>query len=69
MRVVEVRQLGALPLCSRSEFVYVAIYWNNHHHLLHTMKRVDALMLWANSYLLFSTVDRLISKLPVGVLT
>jgi hypothetical protein len=33
------------------------------------MKRVDALMLWANSYLLFSTVDRLISKLPVGVLT
>ena len=34
-------------------FVYVAIYWNNHHHLLHTVTRVDGLILWANSYLLF----------------
>ena len=34
-------------------FVYVAIYWNNHHHLLHTVSRVDALILWANSFLLF----------------
>ena len=34
-------------------FVYVAIYWNNHHHLLHTVVRVDGVILWANSYLLF----------------
>jgi len=34
-------------------FVYVAIYWNNHHHLLHTVARVDGVILWANSYLLF----------------
>jgi uncharacterized membrane protein len=34
-------------------FVYVAIYWNNHHHLLHTVRRVDGLILWANSHLLF----------------
>src|SRR5580658_9922325 len=34
-------------------FVYVAIYWNNHHHLLHTVSRVDGLILWANSFLLF----------------
>ena len=34
-------------------FVYIAIYWNNHHHLLHTVARVDALILWANSHLLF----------------
>ena len=34
-------------------FVYVAIYWNNHHHLLHTVTRVDGLILWANSHLLF----------------
>ena len=34
-------------------FVYLAIYWNNHHHLLHTVTRVDGLILWANSYLLF----------------
>jgi uncharacterized membrane protein len=34
-------------------FVYVAIYWNNHHHLLHTVTRVDGLILWANANLLF----------------
>ncbi len=34
-------------------FVYVAIYWNNHHHLLHTVARVDGLILWANAHLLF----------------
>src|SRR6202043_2527566 len=34
-------------------FVYLAIYWNNHHHLLHTVARVDGLTLWANSHLLF----------------
>ena len=30
-------------------FVYVAIYWNNYHHLLHTVTRVDGLILWATS--------------------
>jgi uncharacterized membrane protein len=34
-------------------FVYLAIYWNNHHHLLHTVVHVDGLILWANSHLLF----------------
>ncbi len=34
-------------------FAYLAIYWNNHHHLLHTVARVDGLILWANSHLLF----------------
>jgi uncharacterized membrane protein len=34
-------------------FVYLAIYWNNHHHLLHTVVYVDGLILWANSNLLF----------------
>ena len=34
-------------------FVYVGIYWNNHHHLLHTAKRVSAGVLWANLHLLF----------------
>jgi uncharacterized membrane protein len=34
-------------------FVYLAIYWNNHHHLIHTVGRVDGLILWANSHLLF----------------
>ena len=34
-------------------FVYVGIYWNNHHHLLHAAKHVDGRVLWANLHLLF----------------
>ena len=34
-------------------FVYVGIYWNNHHHLLHTVHHVSGKMLWANLHLLF----------------
>jgi uncharacterized membrane protein len=34
-------------------FIYIAIYWNNHHHLLHTVKRVNGSILWANTHLLF----------------
>jgi uncharacterized membrane protein len=34
-------------------FVYIGIYWNNHHHLLHTIKSVSGTILWANLHLLF----------------
>jgi uncharacterized membrane protein len=34
-------------------FVYVGIYWNNHHHLLHATTKVTAAILWANLHLLF----------------
>lgn len=34
-------------------FVYVGIYWNNHHHMLHTVHRVSGSILWANLNLLF----------------
>lgn len=34
-------------------FVYVGIYWNNHHHLLHATKSVSGAVLWANLHLLF----------------
>ena len=34
-------------------FVYVGIYWNNHHHMLQTVKRVTGPVLWANLHLLF----------------
>jgi len=34
-------------------FVYVGIYWNNHHHMLHTSHQVTGPMLWANLHLLF----------------
>jgi uncharacterized membrane protein len=46
---------GLLPifLSYVLSFVYVAIYWNNHHHLLHTVQKVNGLILWANMHLLF----------------
>jgi uncharacterized membrane protein len=34
-------------------FVYVGIYWNNHHHMLHASGRVTGAVLWANLHLLF----------------
>ena len=34
-------------------FIYVGIYWNNHHHLLHAAQRVSGPVLWANMHLLF----------------
>ena len=34
-------------------FVYVGIYWNNHHHMLHASTTVTGAMLWANLHLLF----------------
>ncbi|PXY39801.1 hypothetical protein DMB65_16160 [Flavobacterium cheongpyeongense] len=34
-------------------FIYVGIYWNNHHYLLHGLSKVNAKILWANMHLLF----------------
>ena len=34
-------------------FVYVGIYWNNHHHMLHASRKVSGRVLWANLHLLF----------------
>ena len=34
-------------------FVYVGIYWNNHHHMLHAAKSINGSILWANLHLLF----------------
>lgn len=34
-------------------FLYIGIYWNNHHHLLHAAKKVNGGILWANLHLLF----------------
>ena len=40
-------------LCYVLSFVYVGIYWNNHHHLLQATKHVSGGILWANLHLLF----------------
>ena len=34
-------------------FMYLGIYWNNHHHLMHTARQVDGSIMWANLHLLF----------------
>ncbi|MFC3811260.1 TMEM175 family protein [Lacihabitans lacunae] len=34
-------------------FIYIGIYWNNHHHMMHTVKHVSGGILWANLHLLF----------------
>lgn len=34
-------------------FLYLAIYWNNHHHMLHVTQRANGAILWANMHLLF----------------
>jgi uncharacterized membrane protein len=34
-------------------YVYIGIYWNNHHHLLHTCDQINGRILWANLHLLF----------------
>jgi len=40
-------------LCYVLSYVYLGIYWNNHHHLLHASERVTGRILWANLILLF----------------
>ena len=34
-------------------FIYVGIYWNNHHHMLHAVERVNGRVMWANLFFLF----------------
>jgi uncharacterized membrane protein len=47
------RPLWPLFLSYVMSFVYVAIYWNNHHHMMHVTQRVSGGILWANIHLLF----------------
>jgi uncharacterized membrane protein len=47
------RPLGSAFLSYVLSFLYVGIYWNNHHHLVHTVKHVTAGIMWANLHLLF----------------
>ncbi|MFD0764297.1 TMEM175 family protein [Mucilaginibacter lutimaris] len=47
------RHLAPVFLSYVLSFVYVGIYWNNHHHMLHAAKSVNGAILWANLFLLF----------------
>src|ERR1019366_1404408 len=55
-RSAELDALGLLVpalLSYALSFVFVGIYWNNHHHLLQAAQRVNGAILWANMHLLF----------------
>ena len=47
------RSVAPVFLCYVLSYIYVGIYWNNHHHLLHASERVTGGILWANLILLF----------------
>jgi uncharacterized membrane protein len=47
------RPLLPLSLTYVLSFVFLGIYWNNHHHLLHAADRINGRILWANLHLLF----------------
>ena len=59
LRVPQGETLGALAalvpvfLSYVLSFLYLGIYWNNHHHMLHALHRVTGPILWANLHLLF----------------
>ena len=47
------KSVAPLFLCYVLSYIYVGIYWNNHHHLLHASEHVTGGILWANLVLLF----------------
>jgi uncharacterized membrane protein len=49
----DLAQVGPTFLAYVLSFIYVAIYWNNHHHLFYAVEKVDGVVLWANIDLLF----------------
>ncbi len=51
--VAALRPVLPVFMCYVLSFVYVGIYWNNHHHLLHATKFINGAVLWANLHLLF----------------
>ena len=52
-RVEDLVPLVPIFLSYVLSFVYVGIYWNNHHHMLHACAGLTGAMLWANLHLLF----------------
>lgn len=52
-RIEDLVELWPVFISYLLSFIYVAIYWNNHHHFFHLVKTVDGTVLWANMHLLF----------------
>jgi uncharacterized membrane protein len=53
VELAALRPLLPIILSYVLSFVYLGIYWNNHHHMLHVTRRVTGAILWANLHLLF----------------
>ena len=49
----DLKPLGPILLSYILSFIYLGIYWNNHHHMLQTVEKVTGGILWANLHLLF----------------
>jgi TMEM175 potassium channel family protein len=49
----ELRPIVPVFLSYMLSFVFLGIYWNNHHHMIHAVRSVTGSMLWANMHLLF----------------
>jgi uncharacterized membrane protein len=47
------RPVARTLLCYVLSFIFVGIYWSNHHHMFHVVRHVDGAILWANLHLLF----------------
>ncbi|HEY2903440.1 MAG TPA: TMEM175 family protein [Polyangia bacterium] len=58
----DLRPLLPIFLTYLLSFVFIGIYWNNHHHMLHATERVNGKILWANNHLLFW-----LSLMPFGM--
>jgi uncharacterized membrane protein len=52
-RLSDLAQVWPTFLAYVLSFLYVAIYWNNHHHLFYAVEKVNGAVLWANIHLLF----------------
>jgi uncharacterized membrane protein len=53
VELADLRPLVPTVLTYLLSFIYIGIYWNNHHHMLHAVKQVSGGVLWANLHLLF----------------
>jgi uncharacterized membrane protein len=51
--IADLKPLLPVMLAYVLSFIYVGIYWNNHHHMFHSTKKVTGGILWANLHLLF----------------
>jgi uncharacterized membrane protein len=51
--LADLRALAPVLLTYLLSFIFLGIYWNNHHHMLHATERISGSVMWANLHLLF----------------